>query len=252
MTEQSETQLRIIVERAVRLVLGSAARKNRMREELLAHLTAIAEDELASHGDELRAVQRASERLGSPALLTRDLQNSLPLGEKWTALVENTLGRRPSEPALRYTLRLSALLLFLDAILLLGTFGAVILLRGYEQNDFWYRLRIAVAFMLINSADTVLVGLIYSQLRGALCRGLGFERSPWRAVVWTLTVGLIGALSLPAFFLLGVGSLNDGLVHCYRFVPPAIAFALFLAVHARLRGPLEIRHAEWERLDIAS
>jgi hypothetical protein len=252
MTEKSETQLKVIVERAVRPVVASAGRKNRMREELLAHLTAIAEDELASHGDERRALQRATERFGSASTLSRDLQMSLPCRERWAAHIENTFARRSGQSAIRYALRLSVVLLILDALLICTVFGLTALLSHRVESDIWYRLRIGTAFVLINSVDTVAIGLIYFELSGALCGGLGFERSPWRAVVWTLTVGLIGAASLPAFFLLGVGSLNDGLVHCYRFVPAAVVFALGLAVHARLRGPLEIRQSEWEQLDIAS
>ena len=57
----------VLVERAVRPVLAGPARKLRMREELLAHLTGIYEEELARAGDEAAARAEAVRRFGDPA-----------------------------------------------------------------------------------------------------------------------------------------------------------------------------------------
>ena len=47
MNESTLTQLKIIVERAVRPVRASTSRKRKMREELLAHVSGVFEEEAA-------------------------------------------------------------------------------------------------------------------------------------------------------------------------------------------------------------
>ena len=49
MNESSLTGLKIIVERTVRPVCASTSRKQKMREELLAHVSAVFEEESARH-----------------------------------------------------------------------------------------------------------------------------------------------------------------------------------------------------------
>ena len=48
MNESTLTQLKIIVERAVRPVRASTSRKRKMREELLAHVSGVFEEEFAA------------------------------------------------------------------------------------------------------------------------------------------------------------------------------------------------------------
>ena len=76
-------ELMIQVERAVRPVQASPARKRRMRQELHAHLTGIFEEEKARGDDEPLALARALQRFGDPAELTRELQASVPLPDRW-------------------------------------------------------------------------------------------------------------------------------------------------------------------------
>ena len=51
MNESTLTELKIIVERAVRPVRASTSRKRKMREELLAHVSGVFEEEEAKLGD---------------------------------------------------------------------------------------------------------------------------------------------------------------------------------------------------------
>ncbi|HVU39398.1 MAG TPA: hypothetical protein VHD86_00005, partial [Xanthobacteraceae bacterium] len=75
-------ELRKQVESIVRPIRASNLRKDRMREELLAHLTTIYEEELASRfGDAAGALAVAVERFGEPAELRAELQASVPLVE---------------------------------------------------------------------------------------------------------------------------------------------------------------------------
>jgi hypothetical protein len=80
MNESTLTRLKIIVERAVRPVRSSPARKRKMREELLAHVVGVFEEE-ARLGDEPAALARTLERFGQAAELTGQLQASVPRGE---------------------------------------------------------------------------------------------------------------------------------------------------------------------------
>ena len=102
-------ELMVHVERAVRAVHASPARKRRMRQELLAHLTNLVEEEKARGGDEQEALARALQRFGDPAGLSRDLQASVPRLERWEGQMANGFLRRPGESGLRYGARMAAL-----------------------------------------------------------------------------------------------------------------------------------------------
>ena len=60
------TRLKVLVERAVRPVRASASRKRLMREELLAHVTAVFEEELARLADEQAALERTADGSATP------------------------------------------------------------------------------------------------------------------------------------------------------------------------------------------
>jgi hypothetical protein len=76
------TELKILVERAVRPVQAMASRKQRMREELLAHVTAVFEEEEAKPADDRLALERTAERFGNPVELTGRLQESVPASDR--------------------------------------------------------------------------------------------------------------------------------------------------------------------------
>ncbi len=75
--------LRIQVERVVRPIWASNLRKDQMREELLAHLTRLFEEELARAGDVESATAEAIRRFGDAGALTRELQEAVPWLERW-------------------------------------------------------------------------------------------------------------------------------------------------------------------------
>jgi hypothetical protein len=105
----SMRELMVHVERAVRAVHASPARKRRMRQELLAHLTGLLEEEKARGGDEQEALARTLQRFGDSADLSRDLQASVPRLEQWEARAAKGFLRRPGETGLRHGARLAAL-----------------------------------------------------------------------------------------------------------------------------------------------
>jgi hypothetical protein len=99
-------ELMVHVERAVRAVHANPARKRRMRQELLAHLTNLVEEEKARGGNEQEALARALQRFGDPAGLAQDLQASVPRTERW---LSRWLFRGPGESGLRHGVRIAVL-----------------------------------------------------------------------------------------------------------------------------------------------
>jgi hypothetical protein len=77
MNQSSLTQLKIIVERPVRPVRASTLHKRKMREELLAHVSGVFEEEFAQLSDERAALDRTAQRFGNPNELTGQLQESV-------------------------------------------------------------------------------------------------------------------------------------------------------------------------------
>ena len=103
MNESTLTELKIIVERAVRPVRASTARKRKMREELLAHVVGVFEEEGAKLGDDRAALERTALRFGNPAEVTGQLQESVPARDAVRRYWEG----RPGEPAWRTAIRLA-------------------------------------------------------------------------------------------------------------------------------------------------
>jgi hypothetical protein len=127
MNESSLTQLKIIVERAVRPVRASTSCKRKMREELLAHVSGVFEEEFAQLGDESAALARTSKRFGQPAEVAAQLRASVPRRvDSIDRFAENLVGYPSTESAVRLAGR---------AAILLGAFcsvfvGIAILIQG--------------------------------------------------------------------------------------------------------------------------
>jgi hypothetical protein len=77
MNDSTLVQLQAIVERAIKPVRASRSCKRNMREELLAHLIAVFEEEAARLGDERLALEKTEQRFGSSDELTNQLQESI-------------------------------------------------------------------------------------------------------------------------------------------------------------------------------
>jgi hypothetical protein len=96
----------------------------KMREELLSHVTAVFEMELATHSDEALAFARTAERFGDPQTLTRQLQESLPRWQVVWGYVEKWFGYAPIDfrprVAARYAVRASAMTAIVMLLILAG------------------------------------------------------------------------------------------------------------------------------------
>jgi ATP-dependent Clp protease ATP-binding subunit ClpC len=102
-------ELKRVVEQAVRPVRATMARKRRMREELLAHLLAIFEEEAVPLGNEQAALAGARRRFGDPRELTAELQETVPWWDKLARLGEAAELRGPRESLLHFAARLAIL-----------------------------------------------------------------------------------------------------------------------------------------------
>ena len=128
MNESTLIYLKVIVERAVRPVRASTPRKRKMREELLAHVTAVFEEEVARLGDERTALERTAQRFGNPAELTGQLQQSVPAIDAFEWFVD-WVWFRPGESTLRRALRYASLIgLLTGAVVLAALVGSASLL----------------------------------------------------------------------------------------------------------------------------
>ena len=136
------SRLRDLVERVVGPVCASESRKDRMREELFAHLATSFEEELVHLGEEGAAVERAVNRLGEAGELTRSLQDSVPWIERvmYTRLVstgrlETYWRRRHDESLTHYATRtmfwMTASVAGADLV------GVMVAVAGREQPVDW-------------------------------------------------------------------------------------------------------------------
>jgi hypothetical protein len=101
--ESTQILLKIIVERAVRSVHASTARKRKMRAELLAHVGGVFAEEFAQFGKEQAALERTALRFGNSREVTKELQASVPASDR----IERFWEGRPGESTLRNGLRLA-------------------------------------------------------------------------------------------------------------------------------------------------
>jgi hypothetical protein len=96
MNDAALKELKTVVERAVRPVRATFARKRGMREELLAHLVSIFEEEVETIGDEQVALGETKKRFGDPPELSAQLQASVPRRDRLRSVLER-LGYQSGE-----------------------------------------------------------------------------------------------------------------------------------------------------------
>jgi hypothetical protein len=183
MNDTTLLQLKILVERAVRFVRASQTRKHRMREELLGHISAVFDEELARFGTETAALERTAARFGSPNALTTDLQASVPRNDVLLSRWERLLFR-PGEAAFRRASRLSLL-----ALAVVGTALLIVFISQHRLQE-WPMIPAVPTFVFSTS-------LLLHWMREALCR----PNSPrWSFVIlisvaaWLLVPTMAGVL----------------------------------------------------------
>lgn len=238
-----------VVERAVRPVRASTTWKRKTREELLAHLTTIYDEEQSRRHDPVIAMQAAAERFGNPAELSRELESALPASERCGYFFERIFGWRAPESAARYMLRQATLSFALIwALCLLIAIGTLSLAPG--GRDKWQLDRTALGVLLITPVAQFLLGLLYYKLRDALYGPIWAAKSKTKVVVYTLSIALVTFCSGISFFAL---TTTDAPLLRQLLLPTggiAAVTAVVVFTLAKRRGPIEIRDALWALMQL--
>jgi len=239
MNESTLTNLKILVERAVRPVRASFARKRKMREELLAHVSDVFEEELARLGEEQMALERAAQRFGNPAELTGQLQATIPAGDA----IDRLLCGQPDESTLRAATRLASWNLALAVIVFIAaTFVSGLL-------SVWPKEAILFTALCVLLLPAYMFSLTFATewIRQALFEPL--RRSRFKA---TLLIFAWFAISVALFegtwFLSGTGPVDGDRVWMMLWLAASIPWMPWCLAHvadARIRY-----HRQWANLQI--
>jgi hypothetical protein len=197
--------LKAVVEQAVQPVHATIAGKMRMREELLAHLISVFEDEFDRTGDERTAFNEAARRFGDPRTLTHQLQQSVPLANRCRSILENLCGR-PHESAWRLAAKHCLVLLAIYSVVLLVFLSVLAgkglddarIIRGFIAAE--GRLRFVTTFVDVLVVITLLnatLSLISAWLFHKFGRPLADKR--WGRYLLAVLCVLMSPLLLSAF-----------------------------------------------------
>jgi hypothetical protein len=248
----------VLVERAVRPVQAGPKKKLRMREELLAHLMAIHEEELARLGDDSAARAEAIRRFGDPEALTVELQQSVKWSDRIDARLNRMYGWRPGESAARSSARLAGLVAVMIMCWMCFTLVATGVRRPHDATvpTSAQLVRLFGALAVCAPAAIFVMALLTVRIRDSIYGAFGAPRS-WRRVVGLAGLSLVLFPVLgTAFSLVGLpdaGEMVKELTTTRSIVTSAVSYlfvALFLVWFAWKTGPGQIRHVEWASLDI--
>jgi hypothetical protein len=245
MNESTLTRLKILVERAVRPVQASAARKRKMREELLAHVVGVFEEE-ARLGDEQAALARTEERFGQAAELTVQLQASVPQSDRVERFFENLFGGS-GESALRLATRFAVAFGALTSVML-GIMILICILRG--QGSEWLTVARVPSLLapvwtaFISFCGTLLIHGMWQALYGPA------GRSWLRAGLVAVAAWLLVPVSSFALCLAVMADIQKSLWEVVPLLPyglmaPVVLVAVTYLVRSEFRDD-----REWTRLDI--
>jgi hypothetical protein len=239
-------ELKVLVERAVRPVRAPRVRKKAMREELLAHLGDVFEDELARKQNESQALLTTRSRFGDPAALTEELQRTVTLRQHAGLVFEKLDWTRPMP--LRALIGRHFLVGLASIVFMFLLILPAILLDGRRQT-----LEFAVRAAIMQGVFVAMFGCVM----GGLCPTLGealfgdAQQRSWRRAAWCL---LGAATFLPVFafiFYFGLsGDLNASVNHFFYacwFTPafPPLCTAIAWQIHRE-----QAYEREWAELEL--
>jgi len=237
-----------VVERVVRPVRAGIKHKRKMREELLAHLAVIYDEEQALLNDPAAALKAAAGRLGDPAELARELQDAVPASERLAYHVERWLGWRAPESVARMMGR-NALVSFVVVAVIMGVpvFGGI-LYRGWDHTQA-VAVRVFAALIVLTPAAQFALGLCYYRMRDSLFGAFGARRSLRNAVLWSLLAAII-VLAAGLGFIAVVEGTSMRLADSMSITAFAGITAAIMGLLVRVRGPIEIRDTIWACMDV--
>jgi hypothetical protein len=208
--------------------------KLKLREELLAHVSAVFEEEAARLDNEQAALERTAQRFGTTAELMGQLQMSVPRSDFLQRFLEG-MALRTDESTLRRAVRF-VVMFFLCAVLLLPAF----LVQGRMGWPLMMATAITVFYFVVAS-DWMRQAL---DLNGATGRS-------WRraAVVAAVSSFLIPAVT---FGLLSnySGDVRSSLIDALGLLPAAVLTSVFFVVPVSCFATDFRSHREWMSLQI--
>jgi ATP-dependent Clp protease ATP-binding subunit ClpC len=242
------SQMRL-VERCVRPVRAGVKAKRKMREELLAHLGAIYDEELANRNDPVAALDAAARRFGNPAEIARDLQTSLRVADRRDYHAQRLFGWRAPESVVRMMMRTSLLSAGIIAILMGVPLIAGIIIQGWNQTQA-VALRTYAALLVLTPSAQFGLGVCYYKTRDALWGAFGSRRSLAGACRWSALAAIVMLASGLAFIAMVVGTLNGLTETSAMLILSCAGASLFCLALAHGNGPTEIRDTIWATLDL--
>jgi ATP-dependent Clp protease ATP-binding subunit ClpC len=246
---RNRIELMKIVERSVRPVPSSTPRKRKMREELLAHLSTIYDEELARSGQAASAFKDAARRFGAPAEVAREFQASLPIHERISNFIERFVAYRAPESAARYSLRIAwHTLVLLSAVLGIVT-GGVALRYGWT-DEVKTLAGVLGAIVVLTPPAQFLIWLAYIKLRDAMWGAFGSRKSPGRVLILAAVIAAIAQLYLMGIAAVARMDLSAALDAARLGGIIAVISAMAFGVLAYISGPGEIRDTQWALLEI--
>jgi hypothetical protein len=199
MNDSTLKELKVVVEGAVQPVRTTFARKRCMREELLAHLVSIVEEE-ARHGDEHAALERAGERFGDPLDLSRQLQASVSRRDRFRSVLER-LGFQSGESIWHLAAKLFLATLLMYAIALFVA-APIVMVVGRRADCPTYLdkpwLPHFVSGMLLLVLYNAALSLFFALLLNKIGRILVSKR--WGRISLAVLCGLLSPLALSGAF----------------------------------------------------
>ncbi len=237
------------VERAVRPVRASTTWKRKTREELLAHLTTIYEEEQERLNDSAAAMKESARRFGDPAELSRELDGALPVSERRAYFFERWFGWRAPESAAKYMLRQALQSFCILAAVCVVIAGATLWLAGFQGN-IGVALRGPAAFLVLTPLAQFLLGLFYFKLRDAIYGPVWARKSKPKAVLFDALIGLSFFAASLAFVASATWDASRVVDAIYPLAAASVAVAIAHLVLARTRGPREIADAMWALMNI--
>lgn len=256
--------LRAHIEGIVHPIRATEGRKDRMREELLAHLTSAMAEEQSRGADEAGAAQRAVERLGDPVAVRRELQDSVP---KWERVLfrplpyhdrlnawDHSFDQRSGESALRHAWRITFPIVLWNAavVAFVVTMHFVAILRGREPRPLVPLLHFAGTLLGGMALLWFLCALCIHGFRKATAAPLASPRQRMVAALWCLAgAPLTVACGLLAYWTSPVDV--DGMTRplapfLYLFLGSIVAMPVLIYVVGRFGAEQQRRYEEWQRL----
>jgi len=237
-----------IVKRAIWPLHASTARKRKMREELLAHLSAIYDQELARLRNPQAALKAAAERFGNPDELAEELQAALPFHERFSYFVERWFAWRAPESVARYAFRQSLVSLSIFAVVFPLLFLGIFLRFGWSY-DLWTIIRVFVSLTLITPPAQFVFTFAWIKMRDSLWGVFGSRKSNVRALSYGAAIAGVVMASLSALAWAASWTVSVAIAALPLAATAGIFAAVATYVAVRVSAATTIRDTLWAMLD---